>query len=145
MFRHAASAKPPSNLLRDKRTKQQFFRFGPQWKSSSLATAAGRSVAPLRAFNDLIARIQTAFNGKRAADFLRFVLDETGYMEMLKDRNSPEDVARIENLQELTRAVAESTDAGESFTDFLDAAALVSDADSFEGKPGVTLITLAQH
>jgi DNA helicase-2/ATP-dependent DNA helicase PcrA len=63
-------------------------------------------------------------------------------MDMLKDRNSPEDVARIENLQELTRAVAESNDAGESFTDFLDAAALVSDADSFEGKPGVTLITL---
>ena len=31
---------------------------------------------------------------------------------------------------------------GETFTDFLDAAALVSDADSFEGKPGVTLITL---
>jgi len=28
------------------------------------------------------------------------------------------------------------------FTDFLDAAALVSDADQFEGKPGVTLITL---
>jgi DNA helicase-2/ATP-dependent DNA helicase PcrA len=38
--------------------------------------------------------------------------------------------------------VAESIDAGESFTDFLDAAALVSDTDSFEGKPGVTLITL---
>ena len=106
------------------------------------ATAAGRSVAPLRAFMDLIARIQTAFREKEPADFLRFVLDETGYMDMLKDRNSPEDVARIENLQELTRAVAESTDAGESFTDFLDAAALVSDADSFEGKPGVTLITL---
>jgi DNA helicase II / ATP-dependent DNA helicase PcrA len=33
-------------------------------------------------------------------------------------------------------------DAGESFTDFLDGAALVSDADSFEDKPGVTLITL---
>jgi DNA helicase-2/ATP-dependent DNA helicase PcrA len=38
--------------------------------------------------------------------------------------------------------VAEAMDAGESFTEFLDAAALVSDADSFEGKPGVTLITL---
>jgi DNA helicase-2/ATP-dependent DNA helicase PcrA len=63
-------------------------------------------------------------------------------MSMLKDRNTPEDVARIENLEELGRAVAESIDAGESFTDFLDAAALVSDADSFEGKPGVTLITL---
>jgi len=48
----------------------------------------------------------------------------------------------MENLEELTRAVAESMDSGETFTDFLDAAALVSDADSFEGKPGVTLITL---
>ena len=106
------------------------------------AAAAGRAVAPLRAFMDLIARIQAALDEKEPADFIRFVLDETGYMDMLKDRNSPEDVARIENLQELTRAVAESTDAGESFADFLDAAALVSDADSFEGKPGVTLITL---
>jgi DNA helicase-2/ATP-dependent DNA helicase PcrA len=33
-------------------------------------------------------------------------------------------------------------EAGETFIDFLDAAALVSDADQFEGKPGVTLITL---
>ena len=106
------------------------------------ATTAGRAVAPLRAFMELVARIQSALNEKEPADFIRFVLDESGYMAMLKDRNSPEDVARIENLQELTRAVAESADAGESFTDFLDAAALVSDADSFEGKPGVTLITL---
>jgi DNA helicase II / ATP-dependent DNA helicase PcrA len=106
------------------------------------ATAAGRAVAPLRAFMDLIARIQTALTEKEPAEFIRFVLDESGYLAMLKDRNSPEDVARIENLEELARAVAESTEAGESFTDFLDAAALVSDADSFEGKPGVTLITL---
>jgi DNA helicase II / ATP-dependent DNA helicase PcrA len=63
-------------------------------------------------------------------------------MQMLRDRNTPEDVSRMENLEELVRAVAESADAGESFTDFLDAAALVSDVDSFEDKPGVTLITL---
>ena len=106
------------------------------------ANAAGRAIAPLRAFIELITRIQSALAEKEPAEFIRFVLDETGYMDMLKDRNSPEDVARIENLQELTRAVAESTDTGESFTDFLDAAALVSDADSFDGKPGVTLITL---
>jgi len=105
------------------------------------AASAGRAVAPLRAFMDLIARIQAALAEKEPADFIRFVLDESGYLAMLKDRNSPEDVARIENLEELARAIAESIDAGESFTDFLDAAALVSDADSFEGKPGVTLIT----
>ncbi|MBS1841721.1 MAG: UvrD-helicase domain-containing protein [Acidobacteria bacterium] len=104
--------------------------------------SAGRATAPVRAFYELILRLQQALNEREPAEFLRYVLDETGYMAMLKDRNAPEDVPRIENLEELTRAVAESMDAGESFTDFLDAAALVSDADSFEGKPGVTLITL---
>src|SRR5271154_4483026 len=104
--------------------------------------AAGRTVTPLRAFQEMVAKLREAQSNQAPPDFLRTVLDETGYMEMLKDRNSPEDVARIENLEELTRAVAESIDAGESFTDFLDAAALVSDTDSFEGKPGVTLITL---
>ena len=103
--------------------------------------AAGRAVAPLRTFQELIGKLKSVTE-KQPADFLRFVLEETGYMDMLKDRNTPDDVARIENLEELTRAIAESMDAGETFTDFLDAAALVSDADSFEDKPGVTLITL---
>src|ERR1700719_2782391 len=104
--------------------------------------SAGRAVAPLRAFSEIIAKLPGKPPQPGSADFLRSVLDDTGYMEMLKDRNTPDDVARIENLEELVRAVAESTEAGEEFTDFLDAAALVSDADSFEGKPGVTLITL---
>jgi DNA helicase-2/ATP-dependent DNA helicase PcrA len=104
--------------------------------------SAGRAVTPLRTFREIIAKLQVALAKKEPAEFLRVVLEESGYMEMLKDRNTPEDVARIENLEELTRAVAESMEAGETFTDFLDAAALVSDADQFEGKPGVTLITL---
>jgi DNA helicase-2/ATP-dependent DNA helicase PcrA len=101
-----------------------------------------RATAPLRAFRELVVRLRRAYNTKEPAEFLRFLLEETGYMTMLKDRNTPDDVARMENLEELTRAVAESQEASESFTDFLDAAALVSDADSFEDKPGVTLITL---
>jgi DNA helicase II / ATP-dependent DNA helicase PcrA len=104
--------------------------------------ASSRAVAPLRGFRELIVRLQGEYASKEPAEFLRCVLDESGYMGMLKDHNMPEDVARIENLEELVRAVAESMEAGESFTDFLDAAALVSEADSFEGKPGVTLITL---
>jgi DNA helicase II / ATP-dependent DNA helicase PcrA len=104
--------------------------------------AGGRAVAPLRAFQELIARLQEALGKREPADFLHYVLDETGYMDMLRDRNTPDDVPRIENLEELVRALAEGVEAGESFSDFLDAAALVSDADSYEGKPGITLITL---
>ena len=103
---------------------------------------SGRAVAPLRAFQELIRKLQEALHTKEPAEFLHAVLEESGYMDMLKDRNTPEDVARKENLEELARAVAESMDAGETFSDFLDAASLVSDADQYDGKPGVTLITL---
>jgi DNA helicase II / ATP-dependent DNA helicase PcrA len=106
------------------------------------SASAGRAVTPLRAFQELIRKLQDALAIKEPADFLHAVVEESGYMDMLKDRNTPEDVARMENLEELTRAVAESMEAGGTFTDFLDAAALVSDADQYEGKPGVTLITL---
>ncbi len=104
--------------------------------------ASTRAVAPLRAFRELVVRLREAYNARTPAEFLRFLFEETGYMTMLGDRNTPDDVARLENLEELARAVAESQEEGESFTDFLDAAALVSDADSYEDKPGVTLITL---
>src|SRR5580692_9132380 len=104
--------------------------------------SGGRAVAPLRAFQDLIAKLQENYLKLNPPEFLRSVLEDTGYMEMLKDRNTPDDVARIENLEELSRAIAESEESGEDFSDFLDAAALVSDADQYEDKPGVTLITL---
>jgi DNA helicase II / ATP-dependent DNA helicase PcrA len=104
--------------------------------------ASTRATAPLRAFRELIEQMGKAYLEKEPADFLRHLLEETGYMPMLRDRNTPEDVSRMENLEELVRAVAEGQDSGESFTDFLDAAALVSDADSYDEKPGATLITL---
>jgi DNA helicase-2/ATP-dependent DNA helicase PcrA len=117
----------------------------PLWNAIEKTIAggtSGRAVAPLRAFQELIRKLQEALSTKEPAEFLHAVLEESGYMDMLKDRNTAEDVARMENLEELTRAVAESMEAGETFTDFLDAASLVSDADQYEGKPGVTLITL---
>ena len=104
--------------------------------------SAGRAVTPLRAFQELIRKLQDALANQEPSGFLHAVLEESGYMAMVKDRNTPEDVARLENLEELARALADGIEAGETFTDFLDAAALVSDADQFDGKPGVTLITL---
>jgi DNA helicase-2/ATP-dependent DNA helicase PcrA len=111
-------------------------------ESMMTSPASTRALAPLRTFRELVVRLREAYNTKEPAEFLRFLLEETGYMTMLRDRNTPDDVARMENLEELARALAESQEEGESFTEFLDAAALVSDADAYEDKPGVTLITL---
>jgi DNA helicase-2/ATP-dependent DNA helicase PcrA len=129
------------DALRDV-TQRENLSFWDAMESLMTIPNASRSVAPLRVFRELVLRLQEAYSKREPADFLHYVLEETGYMNALKDRNTPEDVTRIENLEELVRAVAESIEAGESFTEFLDAAALVSDADSYEGKPGVTLITL---
>src|SRR5260370_17809352 len=92
---------------------------------------ADRAVGPLRAFQELIGRLQSALAEQEPAQFLRTVFEETGYMDMLKERNTPDDVARMENLEELTRAVAESIEAGETFTDFFDADALSRRGESF--------------
>ena len=48
---------------------------------------------------------------------------------MLMNRDSSEDTARADNLRELVNAMAEGTERGETLTDFLDRAALVSDSD----------------
>jgi DNA helicase II / ATP-dependent DNA helicase PcrA len=133
--------KTTTDALRDTATGENLTLWDAM-ESLFTSPASSRSLAPLRTFRELVMRLQEAYSAKEPADFLRFVFDETGYMDMLRDRNTPEDVARIENLEELARAVAERIEAGDSFADFLDAAALVSDADSYEGRPGVTLITL---
>jgi DNA helicase II / ATP-dependent DNA helicase PcrA len=117
----------------------------PLWSAIAkfiAGASGGRAVTPLRAFQQLIEKLQEALATQEPSQFLHTVLEESGYMAMLKDRNTPDDVARMENLEELARALAEGLEAGETFNDFLDAAALVSDADQFEGKPGITLITL---
>src|SRR6516165_9678207 len=133
--------KTTADALRDI-AQRETLSFWDAMESLMTSPNASRAVAPLRAFRELVLRLREAYRTKEPADFLRFVLEESGYMTMLKDRNTPDDVARIENLEELVRAVAESLEAGESFSDFLDAAALVSDADAYEDKPGATLITL---
>ena len=61
---------------------------------------------------------------------------------MLAQRDSSEDTARADNLRELVNAMAEGAERGETLTDFLDHAALVSDADNFDEDALITLMTL---
>jgi DNA helicase-2/ATP-dependent DNA helicase PcrA len=75
-------------------------------------------------------------------DFLARVIDRTGYLDMLSQRDSTEDSARADNVRELLAAVADGAERGETLTDFLERAALVSDADNFDSRATVTLLTL---
>jgi len=78
---------------------------------------------------------------KEPADYLRYVLNETGYMSALKDRNAPEDVRGLKTWKSWCARWPRRMDAGESFTEFSGCGGAGERRGSFEGA-GVTLITL---
>jgi len=76
------------------------------------------------------------------AELLKFLIDRTGYIKQLEAEDTPEALARIENLHELVNAAMDSRDRGETLNEFLDHAALVSDADAYDENSRITLMTL---
>ena len=76
------------------------------------------------------------------AELLKFLIDRTGYIKLLEEEDTPEAFSRIENLRELVNAAMDSRDRGESLDQFLDHAALVSDADQYDEHAQITLMTL---
>jgi DNA helicase-2/ATP-dependent DNA helicase PcrA len=75
-------------------------------------------------------------------EFFRHILDRTRYIELLKEENQPGAQDRIENLQELVNAATEAAEKGVTLAEFLDHASLVSDADDYDERSRVTLMTL---
>ena len=76
------------------------------------------------------------------AEILKFLIDRTGYIKVLEAEDSPEAYSRIENIRELVNAAMDSKDRGETLDQFLDHAALVSDADAYDERAQITLMTL---
>jgi DNA helicase-2/ATP-dependent DNA helicase PcrA len=75
-------------------------------------------------------------------EVLKFLIDRTGYIKQLEEENTPDALARIDNLRELVNASMDSRDRGETLAEFLDHAALVSDVDTYDPRGTVTLMTL---
>ena len=76
------------------------------------------------------------------AEILKFIIDRTGYIRMLEAEDTPEAYSRVENIRELANAAMDSKDRGETLDQFLDHAALVSDADAYDERAQITLMTL---
>ena len=75
-------------------------------------------------------------------ELIKFLNDRSGYIRALEDEATPEAFSRIENLKELANAAQDATSRGETLAEFLDHAALVSDADQYSAEARVTLMTL---
>ncbi|TAM81831.1 MAG: ATP-dependent DNA helicase Rep [Acidobacteria bacterium] len=118
------------------------------WEALEQALATGaqtlsnRALKALDDFRIMMTGLARDRETHSLSEFFRAVLDHTRYIEMLDAENTPAAENRIENLRELVNAAAEAEERGERLSEFLDHAALVSDADSYDERARVTLMTL---
>ncbi|HET7213575.1 MAG TPA: UvrD-helicase domain-containing protein [Terriglobia bacterium] len=118
------------------------------WEALEQTLAAGSETLSNRArkaledFHALIAGLAADREKLLLSEFFRAILDRTHYVEILDAENNPAAESRVENLRELVNAAAEAEERGERLAEFLDHAALVSDADNYDERAHVTLMTL---
>jgi DNA helicase-2/ATP-dependent DNA helicase PcrA len=113
------------------------------WQAIERAAAGpGARSNALRTFRQLMEDLRNQLGALLPHDFLRYILDQTGYLTLLEQQDFAQDSSRADNVRELVNAVAEGAERGETLTDFLDRTALVSDADDYLEEIPVSLMTL---
>lgn len=117
------------------------FDFGPDSELEENATAAP-AASPLANNNAPVEGFRSPGGPASIPEVLKFLIDRTLYVKQLEEEATPDSLARIENLRELVNAAMDSRDRGETLTEFLDHAALVSDVDTYDPRGQVTLMTL---
>ena len=101
-----------------------------------------RAESAIKGFLALMNDLRDTASSKPVPEVLRDILAKTGYQNMLKADISQDSESRLGNLEELVNAAAEAAERGETAAEFLDHAALVSDADSVDQKAAVSLLTM---
>src|SRR5580658_1232367 len=104
---------------------------------------ANRALGALAEFTQLINDLRAlALSQAPVLDLLKWIIERTRFTSAFETAGDPEAAARLENIQELLNAAADSTERGEEISDFLDHAALSSDADDIDERAQISLLTL---
>jgi DNA helicase II / ATP-dependent DNA helicase PcrA len=118
------------------------------WETVGIVTNEGggmtpRAVSALKNFQSIVQTLVSLASKEAASEVVKAAILDTGYADALKAENSEEAEGRLENLQELVNAAVDyDTEEGGGLRDFIDAAALTSDADQYTRDAPVTLMTL---
>jgi DNA helicase-2/ATP-dependent DNA helicase PcrA len=105
--------------------------------------ATGKKLSnALNSFREILERLQEECAGLPPAQLIERVLERSGYLTYVEQQDNLEHTARAENLRELSNAMAEATEQGQTLEDVLDAAALVADSDEYDSTIPVSLMTL---
>jgi len=95
----------------------------------------GRAAASLATFRDLIVKLTEVARQEPVSIAIGKMLDQSGYLQDLRDERSEEADGRVENLAELVSAAREyeSRESEPSLNAFVDRLSLLSDADEESG------------
>ncbi|MDD3012915.1 MAG: 3'-5' exonuclease [Candidatus Gastranaerophilales bacterium] len=112
---------------------EDYSEFSPKTKNS------------LKGFVNLIKKTREVCGSMPLSEFISQMIDDTEYLDELKEEGTDDANSRIENIQEFISVAKEyeSMEAGNDLGDFLTQISLVSDLDSLEeSAESVTLMTL---
>jgi DNA helicase-2/ATP-dependent DNA helicase PcrA len=106
-----------------------------------------RALASLTAFRDLLAGITAMAAHESVSITLGKVLDQSGYLQDLRDERSEEAEGRVENLAELVSAAREyeTRDPEPSLGGFVDQLSLLSDVDEESGTRDARVLMMTMH
>ncbi|HYD46953.1 MAG TPA: 3'-5' exonuclease, partial [Terriglobales bacterium] len=97
----------------------------------------------VRTFVALIDALHQELPRAKPAEMAAKVIEMTGYGPMLRDDPSSEAQDRLQNLDELLKAMQEAGDCGQTLPEYLEQIALVTDLDAYDSRSErVTLMTL---
>jgi DNA helicase-2/ATP-dependent DNA helicase PcrA len=106
-----------------------------------------RALTSLRTFRDLIVNLADAARQDTVSIAIGKMLDQTGYLQALREENSEDANDRIENLMELVSAARdyESHDPEASIGGFVDRLSLLSETDEESGNKEARVWLMTMH
>ena len=102
----------------------------------------GRAQREMGRFLELFQRAEGEARALGLAALVRWVMHESGYLQMLEDEATLEAEGRLRNLEEFLSAAVESESLGLRLAEFLDRITLASDTDEIEEKAAISLMTI---
>ncbi|MDI6601684.1 MAG: DNA helicase PcrA [Thermoanaerobacteraceae bacterium] len=113
-------------------------------KAADYAGLSSRQAKNIFSFINMIDELRSFKDDMSISALIELVLKKTGYLDILKNENTPESEARIENLNEFINAAREFEKDNPDLIleDFLTNIALMSDIDSLEEGEGIVMMTV---
>lgn len=114
-------------------------------EAENISTLSPRNVSTINKFIALMEEFMEYSETLPISNLIEDILKNTGYLNELKNSKNPEDLSRVENLEELVSAAVdfEKNEEDNSLSAFLERVALVQDVDNIDvDADSVTLMTI---